>query len=82
MAETVAFIGLGTMGRPMALNIAKGGFALRIFDIVPSAMEAFMAAGATATASPRDAAALPTTSTGRAASRRIALPSTKRSRRH
>lgn len=57
MAETVAFIGLGTMGRPMALNIAKGGFALRIFDIVPSAMEAFMAAGATATASPRDAAA-------------------------
>ena len=56
MVETVAFVGLGTMGRPMALNVVKGGFALRAFDIVPSAVEALAAAGATAAASPADAA--------------------------
>ncbi len=41
----------------MALNVVKGGFALCAFDIVPSAMEALVAAGAVAAASPRDAAA-------------------------
>src|SRR5829696_7306852 len=44
------------MGRPMALNVVKGGFALRAFDIVPSAVEALAAAGATAAVSPADAA--------------------------
>jgi 4-hydroxybutyrate dehydrogenase / sulfolactaldehyde 3-reductase len=56
VVETVAFVGLGTMGRPMALNVVKGGFALRTFDIVPSALEALATAGATAAASPADAA--------------------------
>lgn len=56
MDRTVAFIGLGTMGRPMALNILKGGFSLRGFDIVPAAVEAVVAAGATPAESPADAA--------------------------
>lgn len=56
MPETVAFIGLGTMGRPMALNVLKGGYAVRAFDIVPAAVEALVAAGAAAAASPGDAA--------------------------
>jgi 3-hydroxyisobutyrate dehydrogenase len=31
--KTIAFIGLGTMGRPMTENLAKAGFALRTFDV-------------------------------------------------
>jgi 4-hydroxybutyrate dehydrogenase/sulfolactaldehyde 3-reductase len=54
--RTVAFVGLGTMGRPMALNVLKGGFALRAFDIVPSAIDALASAGATPAGSPADAA--------------------------
>lgn len=57
MAGTIAFIGLGTMGRPMALNLLRGGFALRAFDIVPDAVDSLAAAAATAAASPADAAA-------------------------
>jgi 3-hydroxyisobutyrate dehydrogenase len=50
----IAFIGLGHMGGPMAANLLKAGHALRVFDLVPAAVEAAVAAGATATA---DAAA-------------------------
>ena len=56
MDRTVAFVGLGTMGRPMAQNVMKGGFALRAFDIVANAVDALAAAGATPAASPADAA--------------------------
>jgi 4-hydroxybutyrate dehydrogenase / sulfolactaldehyde 3-reductase len=34
----VGFIGLGRMGRPMASNLARKGFALTVFDINASAM--------------------------------------------
>jgi len=50
----IAFIGLGHMGGPMAANLLKAGHALRVFDLVPAAVEAAVAAGATAAA---DAAA-------------------------
>lgn len=30
--KTIAFVGLGMMGRPMAENLAKAGFALRTYD--------------------------------------------------
>ena len=33
-AETIAFIGLGNMGLPMAANLAKAGFDVRGFDVV------------------------------------------------
>src|SRR5437867_12426299 len=36
MAGAVGFIGLGNMGRPMALNLAKRGFALVVHDIDPA----------------------------------------------
>src|SRR2546430_15223073 len=52
----VAFIGLGTMGGPMAHNLLKSGFALRVFDIEPKAMDALSSAGATPASSPSDAA--------------------------
>ena len=36
---TVAFIGLGNMGGPMAANLAKAGYAVRGFDLVPALRE-------------------------------------------
>ncbi|RMF13092.1 MAG: 3-hydroxyisobutyrate dehydrogenase, partial [Gammaproteobacteria bacterium] len=31
--NTIAFIGLGHMGLPMARNLIKAGYALRVFDL-------------------------------------------------
>ena len=33
MIEKVAFLGLGTMGKPMARNIVQAGFDLIVYDI-------------------------------------------------
>ncbi|HEY0916695.1 MAG TPA: 3-hydroxyisobutyrate dehydrogenase [Solimonas sp.] len=57
MSINVAFIGLGNMGGPMALNLIKAGHALRVFDLSPAALEAARAAGATVAASPAEAVA-------------------------
>jgi 4-hydroxybutyrate dehydrogenase/sulfolactaldehyde 3-reductase len=56
MIRTIAFIGVGTMGAPMARNLLKGGFALRVFDLNVEAAAALAAAGAARAASPADAA--------------------------
>ena len=56
--RVVAFIGLGKMGRPMAANLAKAGFGLRVMDRSADAVRDFLAehaAGAFDT--PREAAA-------------------------
>lgn len=37
----IGFVGLGRMGGPMALNIAKAGHDLAVFDINPEAMQPF-----------------------------------------
>lgn len=37
----IGFIGIGNMGAPMACNIAKKGFELKIFDADPARAEAF-----------------------------------------
>jgi len=42
----IAFIGLGHMGSPMALNLVKAGHALVVFDLVADAMEPLQQAGA------------------------------------
>ncbi|RXQ99726.1 3-hydroxyisobutyrate dehydrogenase [Pseudoxanthomonas composti] len=44
----IAFIGLGNMGGPMAANLVKAGHTLSVFDLVPAALDAAKAAGATA----------------------------------
>jgi 3-hydroxyisobutyrate dehydrogenase len=44
MAE-IAFVGLGNMGLPMALNLAKAGHQLRGFEIMPAAAAAAGRAG-------------------------------------
>jgi 3-hydroxyisobutyrate dehydrogenase len=43
----VAFLGLGNMGRPMALNLVKAGHEVRGWDVAAPAMQAFAAAGGT-----------------------------------
>ncbi|HWS14211.1 MAG TPA: 2-hydroxy-3-oxopropionate reductase [Rhodocyclaceae bacterium] len=43
----VGFIGLGIMGRPMALNLVKGGHALHVWSRRPESMQPLLAAGAT-----------------------------------
>ena len=53
----IAFIGLGTMGRPMSKNLLKAGHRLWACDVAPAAVQALVEAGATAGATPREAAA-------------------------
>lgn len=52
----IAFIGLGNMGGPMAANLAKAGHQVRVFDLVPAALEAAQQAGCKATDSATAAA--------------------------
>jgi len=53
--KRIAFIGLGHMGLPMARNLLKAGFELRVFDLVPSAVAELAAEGAQAARDARDA---------------------------
>jgi 2-hydroxy-3-oxopropionate reductase len=53
---SVAFIGLGTMGQHMALNLIKAGHAVTVYDVREEAIAALVAQGATGSASPADAA--------------------------
>lgn len=41
MAETIAFIGLGQMGGPIAGHLAKAGYNLTVCDRVPTVLEAW-----------------------------------------
>ena len=50
---TIGFIGLGIMGRPMAHNVRKAGYALVVYDLQPQAVDELTAAGAQAASSPR-----------------------------
>ncbi|MBL8834699.1 MAG: NAD(P)-dependent oxidoreductase [Alphaproteobacteria bacterium] len=53
----VGFIGLGTMGGPMAMNVLKKGHRLTVFDVSPKAVARLTAAGARSADSPRAVAA-------------------------
>ena len=57
MTEKIGFIGLGTMGKWMALNMMKAGFPLRVYDINPAAVQFLTGQGAVAAQSPADVAA-------------------------
>jgi 4-hydroxybutyrate dehydrogenase / sulfolactaldehyde 3-reductase len=52
----IAFIGLGTMGLPMAHNVLRAGYDLTVYDIMPDPVERLAADGARAAGSPREAA--------------------------
>jgi 3-hydroxyisobutyrate dehydrogenase len=45
----IAFLGLGNMGLPMALNLVRAGHAVTGFDLAATQLEAFAAHGTTAT---------------------------------
>ena len=47
---TIGFIGLGTMGGPMAGNLCRKGSSLVVFDVVPERMRTVEALGARAAA--------------------------------
>ena len=52
----VGFIGLGTMGRGMALNLVKAAETVFVYDPVPEAVKLLTDAGAVACASPAEVA--------------------------
>lgn len=52
----IAFIGLGTMGAPMARNLVRGGHALAVFDVAERAVAPFRSLACRVAASARDAA--------------------------
>ncbi|MDO5351655.1 MAG: sulfolactaldehyde 3-reductase [Succinatimonas sp.] len=56
MTQTVGFIGLGQMGMPMATNILKKGFALRVFDINKNSVNSLVELGATGCKDPKEVA--------------------------
>jgi 3-hydroxyisobutyrate dehydrogenase len=55
--STIAFIGLGNMGLPMAQNLVKAGHTVRGFDVAAAAVENLAANGGTAASSVAEACA-------------------------
>jgi 3-hydroxyisobutyrate dehydrogenase len=51
----IAFIGLGNMGAPMALNLIKAGHSLSVYDLSATAMDKLASAGARCASSAADA---------------------------
>lgn len=52
----VGFVGLGIMGRPMAMNILKAGYPLFVYNRTASKAKELVEAGATQCSSPREVA--------------------------
>ncbi len=55
MNETIGFIGLGALGQPIAHNLLKAGYPLRIYNRTASKAEPFKALGAKIASHPADA---------------------------
>jgi 2-hydroxy-3-oxopropionate reductase len=56
MADTIGFIGLGVMGKPMAKNLIKAGHSLVVYNRSRGAVDEVVASGAKAGRSPADVA--------------------------
>jgi len=54
--KNIGFVGLGTMGGPMARNVLRKGFPVKGFDLDPAAVERHREAGGTTAGSPKEAA--------------------------
>lgn len=52
----IGFVGLGHMGNPMAINLVKAGFNVKVYDVSTTAVKALVAEGATAATSLIDVA--------------------------
>ena len=57
MPDTIGFIGLGIMGKPMAHNLLRAGFPVIVHNGHQEVTDEFIAAGASSGARPRDVAA-------------------------
>ncbi len=57
MSMKVGFVGLGNIGKPMALRLPAAGLETTVFDIAAAPVQELTAAGAKAAASPREVAA-------------------------
>lgn len=57
MAETIGFIGLGNMGEPIAANLLKVGYALKVYNRTAAKAAALVSKGATLASSPAEVAA-------------------------
>ncbi len=57
MSQTIAFLGTGLMGAPMAVNLVKAGFNVRCYNRTQSKTKPVTDAGAQAFDSPREAVA-------------------------
>jgi 3-hydroxyisobutyrate dehydrogenase-like beta-hydroxyacid dehydrogenase len=56
MTPRIGFIGLGAMGKPMAVNLVKKRFPLTVYDLRPEPMEQLAALGAQKAASSKEVA--------------------------
>ena len=54
--KKIGFIGLGVMGKPMAMNLLKAGYPLTVWNRTKSKMEDLIAKGASAAESPKEVA--------------------------
>jgi 3-hydroxyisobutyrate dehydrogenase len=52
----IGFIGIGSMGRPMSINLLRAGYELTVYDIREEAMEAPIRLGANAATGPKEVA--------------------------
>jgi 3-hydroxyisobutyrate dehydrogenase len=57
MSMKAGFVGLGNIGKPMALRLPAAGLETTVFDIAAAPVQELTAAGAKAAASPREVAA-------------------------
>ena len=56
MKSKIGFIGLGTMGKPIAVNIAKAGYDLTVYDLREEPCQELASLGATVASSAREVA--------------------------
>ncbi len=55
MSETIGFIGLGSLGLPVATNVLNAGYALRVYNRTASKADSLVAQGAQRVSQPVDA---------------------------
>src|SRR3970040_1591565 len=53
MTQTIGFIGVGIMGRPMARNLLKAGYPLVVHDRIQGPVDELVGAGAKTAPSPK-----------------------------
>jgi 3-hydroxyisobutyrate dehydrogenase-like beta-hydroxyacid dehydrogenase len=56
MQPVIGFVGLGNMGRPMAANLLKAGYSVRVWDRTPARAAALAAQGARGVCRPEEVA--------------------------